>query len=189
MTSLSPVFRTLLEAYVDLKNVSADRSYVNHCFARHHKDWIRVLKHDQKPNPFLASIHGHDQRDELLAREESELQKLKEKGFLPLTVEERFEKAKMIDEYLSIYHFESDGIHNSWRALISRHLENAEDDFQLTLYKPHSLDRYDTYLDTTAALLLDATKTIHDQLGSRNQKEIETLDGQLKAISSKGIAP
>jgi hypothetical protein len=181
-TSLSPVFRTFLEAYVDFKNAAADRSYVNHSHARHHKDWIKVLSPKRPDNPFLAAILAHEQRDASLHRHEIELKKLREQGIRPLKADERFERAGMADEYFAIYHFESDSTHNSWQAMIGRHFEKTESGFQLALYKAHQLDDYETYLDGTAALLLDATATVHQQLNSGKQAEVEALQRELDAI-------
>jgi hypothetical protein len=115
-TALSPVFRTFLEAYVDFKNTAEDRAYVKFSHARHHKDWIKVLR--TKANPFLASILAHHQLDASLQGHEADLKELKAEGIHPLKVDERFAKAGMTDEYLSVYHFESDAIHNSWQAMI-----------------------------------------------------------------------
>src|SRR5262245_44857105 len=62
-TSLSPVFRTFLEAYVDCKNAFSDRDYVKQTYARHHRDWIKILS-SEGPNPFLAMILVHEDRKE-----------------------------------------------------------------------------------------------------------------------------
>jgi hypothetical protein len=184
MKSLSPVFRTFLEAYVDFKNAAADRSYVNHSHARHHKDWINVLNPKRSDNPFLAGILEHEQRDAVLLRQTAELRKLDEQGIRPLRADERFEKAGMANEYAAIYHFESDKAHNSWQAMIGRHFETSADGFQLALYKSHKLDDYGTYLDGTASLLLDATATVHQQLNSGKQSEVEALQKELADIQA-----
>lgn len=170
-TSVSPVFRTFLEAYVDFKNAAADRSYVKHSHARHHRDWIRVLNPKRSDNPFLADILSHEQRDASLKKHETELKKLEEQGIRPLRVDQRFERAGMADEYSAIYHFENDSTHNSWQAMICRHFEEAQGGFRLALYKPHELDDYETYLDGTAALLLDATAIVHQELNLESRQK------------------
>ena len=50
-TALSAVFRTFLEAYVEFKNISDDASYLKNCCARHHKNWIKVLRQSEEPSP------------------------------------------------------------------------------------------------------------------------------------------
>jgi hypothetical protein len=78
-----------------------------------------------------------------------------------------------------VYHFESDGSHNSLQALINRHVELGENDFELTLYKDHSLDDYAKYLDGVPALLLDASRMIHERLKSGREASVEALQAEL----------
>jgi hypothetical protein len=184
-TALSAVFRTFLEAYVDFKNVLEDPTYIKNCYARHHADWLRVLKHSRNPNPYLAGIGAHADRDAVLKRHDTELQRLKKEGFAPLKIVERFERAGMGDEYRSIYHFESDGSHNSLQALIGRHIELGENGFGLALYKKHALDDYAAILDSTAGLLMNATEKIHERLKSDRRKEVGALSAELAKLRSK----
>lgn len=179
-TSVSPVFRTLLEASVDFKNALQDSTYVKHAYAQHHKDWIKVLS--EQPNPFLAGILGHDSRDAALERHKEDIQKLKDQGIKPLKIVEKFDRAEMADEYRSIYHFECDAAHNSWQSLLGRHFKEADNDFELTLYKERSLGDYTTYLDSAAALLLDATGKIHERFNSGEQHRVEELRQELSAL-------
>src|SRR5262245_18498906 len=102
-----------------------DSTYIKHAYAQHGKDWIKVLS--ARPNPFLATILNHEQRDAALQRHTQSVEKLESEGIKPLNKADKFEKAGMSDEYRSIYHFESDEIHNSWRALLSRHFEKLGD--------------------------------------------------------------
>jgi hypothetical protein len=182
-TAMSPVFRTFVEAYVDLKNVAEDRIFVEHSFARHHKDWIKILGANGESNRFLGEVNAHEKRQEALKRHERELEKLRDQGVHPLKVAERFARAGMSDEYFALYHFESDAIHNSSQALLGRHVEETRgDDFGLTLYKQRSLEDYDSYMDAAAVLLLDATRIVHEQINSGKQDDIQRLSQKLDAI-------
>jgi hypothetical protein len=163
-SSVSCVFRTFLEAYVDFKNVLEDADYVKHCMAKHHQHWLRILKNSDDPNPYLDQIKNHPEFDATIKRHESSLKKLKDEGFKPLQVLSRFQKAGMEEEYRSIYAFESDGSHNSVQAMISRHLEVGENDFGLAFYKENKLEDYLTYLDSAVGLLMDATLNLHERL-------------------------
>jgi hypothetical protein len=179
-TSVSPVCRTLLEAYVDFKNAIKSSTYIRHAYAQHDKDWIKVLS--ERPNPFLAAVLDDEERGAALERHKRDLAKLKGQGIKPLKVAEKFDRAEMADEYRSIYHFESDATHNSWQALLSRHFEKSDDGFQLTLYKQRSFDDYRTYLDSAAVLLLDATNEIHERFKSGHQQRIEELRQELAIL-------
>lgn len=185
-TAVSPVFRTLLEAYVDLRNALQDPAYVEHTLARHHKDWIKVLSHGEK-NPFLAGVIEHRDRDEALERHRQELEKLQRDGIRPLKPNERFKQAGMAEEYVSIYHFESDATHNSWQAMIARHFEKTEEDFELALYKRHTLDDYTTHLDSAASLLLDATERIHERFESAQKQEVGRLREEFDKVRTNMV--
>jgi hypothetical protein len=95
LSALPPVFRTFLEAYVDLKNIIQYPSYIKNCYARHHENWIKVFKNSRDPNPYLAGICGHEASGVALKRHETELQRLKDEGFPPLKIVTRFEMADM----------------------------------------------------------------------------------------------
>ena len=181
-TALSPVFRTFLEAYVEFKNMIEDPAYINHCYARHHHDWIRVLKESKDPNPYLAQIGNHASYDAVVQRHESGLQELKDGGFGPLKILNRFEKAGMANEYRSIYHFESDGSHNSLQAMIERHIELGEDGYDLALYRKRTLKDYEAILDSTAGLLMDATRRIAERLKSERREVVEALSNELAGL-------
>ncbi len=132
-TSVSPAFRTFLEAYVDFKNMLDDANYLLNCYARHHEGWLKIHKESEKPNPYLAEIREHEDRDAAIERHETELKSLLERGYTPLNVFTRFERAGMANAYRSIYHFESHRAHNNLQALISRHFECDQNDFGLAL--------------------------------------------------------
>jgi hypothetical protein len=173
------VFRTFLEAYVDFKNMMENPAYIRNCYARHHDDWIKVLRNSNDPNPYLAGIRDHADYDAALQRHEKELQTLKDEGFQPLKIVNRFEKAGMMNEYRSVYHFESDGSHNSLQALIGRHIELGENGYGLALYRKRSVDDYEAILDSTAGLLMDATQKVHERLGRDHKKGIQALSEEL----------
>jgi hypothetical protein len=181
-TALSTVFRTFLEAYVDFRNILADPTYIKNCYARHHEGWIKVLRDDAEPNPYLKAIHGHADRDAALQRHKSELERLRKEGFPPLNIFARFERAGMLNEYRSIYAFESDGSHNSLQALISRHVELAENNFGLALYRERTLGDYLTHLDSAAGLLMGATQQIHERLNSKRGKEVQAFNEELTTL-------
>ena len=116
--ALPSTFRSFLEASVELKNLNADPSYIEHMYASHMDEWLRVLNESKKKNAYLAGIGGIPHLDELIAKDEANLKSLKEKGKHPLKVFVRFEKAGMIEEYRSLYNFLSCDSHSNIRALV-----------------------------------------------------------------------
>jgi Family of unknown function (DUF5677) len=185
-TSVSPTFRTFLEAYADFKNILDNANYIKNCYARHHERWLKIHKESEKPNPFLEKIRDHEDRDAAIDRHKTALNGLSERGYKPLNALTRFERAGMADAYRSIYHFESDRVHNNLQALISRHIDCDQNDFSLALYKNQSIEDYLVYLDTTARLLMDATQKVHERLKSASlcQREVVALSEELAGLET-----
>lgn len=56
------LFRSLMEAYVDFKNLAEGRGYGNHMEASYSKEWLRVLESaNGSGNPYVAAIGGDAQ--------------------------------------------------------------------------------------------------------------------------------
>ena len=185
-TGVPPIFRSFLEAYVELKNLHEKAEYGYHMDASHHDQWIKVLKEAKNNrNPYLKSISEIDNLDEQIQRYEQELTELKTKGYNPLNVFQRFERAVMEDEYRSLYNFLSNDAHSNIRALVDRHLEIHENDFRVVYYKDEPLEEFLTYLDSAAGLLTDASMRIHRFFETGFLGEIERLSQELNEIRSR----
>lgn len=185
-TGVPPIFRSILEAFVDLKNLHESAEYVHHMDASYYDQWIKVLKEAKgKPNPYLKSISEIKNLDEQLKKDEHELTELKKKKYIPLNVFERFRRAGMEDEYRSLYNFLSNDAHSNIRALISRHVEIHESDFNVVYYKDEPLEGFLTYLDSTAGLLMEASMSIHQFFETDSVVEIERLSKELNVIRSR----
>ena len=103
-SALSPVFRALLEAYVDFKNLFDDPNYLKHAYANHHANWSKLLR-NKEPNRYLEDIRGHEDFEASLRRHEEGLAELKKQGFGPLKVKERFDgpaTARSVRVHLSL---------------------------------------------------------------------------------------
>lgn len=184
-TGVPPVCRAFLEAYVDLKNLYENADYVYHMDARNYEQSIKMLKEAKKnPNPYLKSISEMENRDEVIQKLEQNLADLKKKGFNPLNVFQRFERANMEDAYHSLYNILSSYAHNNISALVDRHLEINKDDFTVVYYKDEPLEGFLTYLDSMAGLLIDASMKIHDFFKTGSIAEIEKLNQELNGIRS-----
>lgn len=180
-----PVFRSLLEAYVELNNLHENSKYGHHMQASYDEQWLKVLREAKnKPNPYLADISKIANLDAEIKRYEQELTNLMNKGYRSLNVFERFERAGMEDEYRSLYNFLSSDAHSNIRALVGRHLEIDVDDFTVVYYKDEPLEGFLTYLDTTAATVMDASRKIHDFFQTGKINEVNELGVELDEIRS-----
>lgn len=93
------ILRTMLETFADLKNLSADENYINFMQASYLEEWLRLFKEAKDgDNPYLRKISQIGNLNQIY----TELKKLKENHYTPLSHYKRFEKAEMVDEYRSI---------------------------------------------------------------------------------------
>lgn len=176
------VFRSFLEAYVDLINLMEDANYIQHLLAAHHKKWIKILGASRGPNPYLESIGEHRDVNVIVADHTARLEETTKAGYAPLKVWERFQKANMENEYRSIYSFGSGDAHNDFGALMKYHIAQAGDDFQLVFYREVDDNDFAAELDSIAGLLLNATLRIHNRLKSGCDEELQKLDQELGVV-------
>jgi len=94
----------------------------------------------------------------------------------------RFERLGMLDVWESVYEFESDSAHSSLQSLVSRHFELKDGRLELALYKERSLEDCVGRLDSTSAILLDATQKIHDRYNSGPKKEVIVLGEEFEKV-------
>jgi len=68
----------------------------------------------------------------------------------------------MENEYRSLYNFLSCDAHSNIRALISRHIDINNEDFEVIFYKDEPLEHHLSYLDTTAGIMVDSSGMMHE---------------------------
>ncbi|QPK62235.1 hypothetical protein IVG45_15440 [Methylomonas sp. LL1] len=158
------VFRGLLEAYVDFRNLAEDRLYGYNMEASYAKEWLKIIEEaSQKKNAFLASIAEDPTLDTQVQEQKNKLAELRGKGYKALNQFEKFDKAGMVDEYRSVYNFVCSHSHNDIRSLIVRFfiINEAENDFEMALFKEQEPGEYDHYLITGKHFLRNGSHTIH----------------------------
>jgi hypothetical protein len=183
------LFRSFLEAAVELTNLLQDPGYVDNMNASHKDQWLKVLWEAQRgKNPYLASIAQVPELDAQIEKETAELKVLRDKGRGPLKVFERFKKANMEKEYKSLYNFLSCDAHSNIRALISRHLTFTENDFEVAYYKDEPIESFISILDSTAGLLIHASAEMHKRYQSGKDSDVREMMGELQCLRAKYVA-
>ncbi|MFH1077414.1 MAG: DUF5677 domain-containing protein [Pseudomonadota bacterium] len=171
-----PLFRTFLEAYVEFHNLAQDPKYGYFIEANDLKEWLKVLKEARDTqNPYLAEISALPNLDSIIAKDEREFEELKNKGYEPLSIYSKFERAGMVEEYRSLYNFLCTETHSNKRALIDRHAEFGNDDYELVVYKNQSDESFLSVLDYAAGFLVSATIRLHEVLESSEVAEAKLL--------------
>lgn len=166
ITGLEVIFRSLLEAFADLNNISTDESYHLHMEAADKQEWIRVMeKARDSKNLYLASLAAQAEFDHDLKEKKRCLQELKAAGREPLQLWRRFEMAGLKDEYDSIYNQLCTEGHNNIRALTSRHFDIDHEQGTLRVkYRKNSNDgSHDHFITMTSGILLRSGVLIHEQ--------------------------
>lgn len=177
------VFRSFLETYIDFHNLVRDPKYGYYMDASDEKEWLRVLKasRDTK-NPYLSGFTAMPNLAEIMAKTEDELFDLKARGFDPLSIRTKFQRADMLAEYESFYNFLCAEAHSSKRAFISRHAEIGTGGYELVVYKNGPDNEYVEYLDSAADLLVSATTSIHEKFETDAVEEVVAFRKALDAI-------
>ncbi|MEQ1672967.1 MAG: DUF5677 domain-containing protein, partial [Hyphomicrobium sp.] len=150
-----PIFRTLLDHYVDLKNLCTDDLYHKHFYARHHVEWINRLEAARNGNPALSLIASSEDFDQSLADHRASLAALEAKGHNKLTEKERFRRAEMQSEFESIYSFTSTASHGGLGDLLNRNFKSSGESYELHLFKEVPEDFFSNYLYLSCELLLN----------------------------------
>jgi len=177
------VFRTFLETYVEFHNLVRDPKYGYYIESNDAKEWLRVLKaaRDTK-NPYLSELTALPNLSEIIAKTEDELLNLKKRGFKPLIIRARFQRADMLEEYESFYNFLCTEAHSNKRSLIDRHAEIDGDNYELIVYKNAPDVEYLQYLDSAAGLLVSATVSIHKKMATDAVEEADSFHRALDAV-------
>ena len=179
------LFRSFLEAAVELTNLLEDPGYVDNMDASHKEQWLKVLQEAKDGrNPYLESITNVPELTAQIEKEAAELEALRSRGRGPLSVFDRFRKAKMEEEYRSLYNFLSCDAHSNIRALISRHITVNDNDFQVVYYKDEPLESFISILDSSAGLLLQLSEKMHANYESGKGNDVKSMFDELAAQRS-----
>ncbi len=182
------LFRSMLEANVEFRNLIKDPTYIHFMNASHSAQWLQVLEEAQKAtNPYLASIAKLPDLDAHIAAERKKLSLLQQQGYRPLKIKERFDRAGMAEEYRSMYNFLSSDAHSNIRGLISRHAEISERNFEVVYYRDEPISTFLATIDSASGLLVDASIALHRAYHSPVIAEIEKLQQELVTARAKYV--
>ena len=82
----SSIFRSLLEAYVEIVNLDLDPNYHKFVYARFHKDKLLLMESAKSGNSYLHLLPSHSTFSETLSMHYEKLQQLKNSDFNALSV-------------------------------------------------------------------------------------------------------
>jgi len=190
MASGVPILlRAILEAFVDLVNLTRTAQYGYYLEVSYIKEWLKILDEAKLgKNEYLASITALLTLDETIAKWRKEKAKLEAKGFHALKIEQKFKQADMEKEYRSIYNILCSDSHNNLRSLIDRHIQREETDFEIVFYKAYTSEDSAHFVGTNAELLLRATQVVHDFFDSSAKGEIPEYRTEMDRLRGEEVA-
>jgi len=176
------VYRTLLEIYVELRNLSHCKTYGYCMDTAYFKYRLTFFKNVKKGNPyFVGMADGLDLEVEIPKCKEK-IKELEDRGYRQLSVWNRFDHAGMADEYNSVYHILSGDAHANKSVLINRHFEHKDGDFNVVFFKDTSIDSMSHYIFLTVETLIESAVILHTELDSGKAEEIRQLHKGYNAI-------
>ncbi|MDO9215575.1 MAG: DUF5677 domain-containing protein [Methylococcales bacterium] len=159
------IFRGLLEAYVDFKNLAENETYIYYMEANNVKQELTLLKEaSNNNNVYLALIASEPSLlTATIQQYEATLTELSKKGYKPLKIFEKFEKAGMIDEFKSIYNDLCSHSHNNINSFTGKFvdIDEAQNDFEITHFKEQADGEIERHLITGCSYLRNASHKIH----------------------------
>jgi len=183
ITGVPVLLRTVLEAYVDLYNLSENPAYGYALELGYIKEWMKILNEAKKgKNEYLVSISEAPTLDASISAWQKKKQELEAKGNRSLNVEQKFQRAKMEKEYRSIYNSLCSDSHNNLRALIDRHVHLNDEDFEVVFYKAYTPEDSEHYVGMAVEILVRASERVHTFFGSPVQKEVEAYRTKLDEL-------
>lgn len=159
--SIKPVFRSLLEAIVDIENLIKDKRYLYNLQAHHDSRWITILNAAESGVPTLKSIAQDPNFNLSITEHKKSLKDHIENGYKPLTIIDKFKQCGMIDVYNSMYRFLCFDTHTSLQSLIARHFElNKNTSLKISLLNDDYGNDIEIYIYETSDLLININQGI-----------------------------
>ena len=180
------LFRSYLEAFVDLQNLLTDPSYVDVCNYSYSQQWMTVFREADEDNPFLAGLTDNENYREIVSQHKKQIADLESKGITHMTVLDRFKKAEMKDVYRSVYNFACAESHNNIRSLASRHLEADKDGkLEVVAYRGFSEEEHEALLDSVCGTLVNISIQVHEKFQSGRTHPFNAFKEELTEYRAK----
>ena len=183
ITGVPVLLRSILEAYVDLYNLSENPTYGYALELSYIKEWLKILQEAKGgKNEYLADIAAAPSLDASIADWQRKKQHFEAKGHRSLKIEQKFQRANMEKEYRSIYNSLCSDAHNNLRSLIDRHVELGHGDFEVVFYKAYTPDDSAVHVGMNAELLVRASQRVHQFFDSAVKKEVAAYRVELDQL-------
>lgn len=138
--SIPVISRNILEAFVDLKNITMKTDYQNYMLLSYHEQRKKLFKN------IIHDIINKSKKSKLDFKElksqycdaiiESEF--LESKGFKSISIYNKFKMANLEEIYRSLYSILCQETHNNLSVLENRHIEKSKSSFKIVIFKKYT---------------------------------------------------
>jgi hypothetical protein len=178
-TGIGPTTRCAIDAYADLCNVCECPRYFKHLDAASAFHWKKLLERASAGR--IAALKALTDSPLLAVGRKkfaAELKTLKAQGIEPLDIDERFKRAKLTDEYQSLYAILSAEVHNNIAELQSRYIDG--DDASAWLVQPGQFSKHDHNYGRPCTL------TMGEMIVKATEKVLRLFGHGIAVISNAG---
>jgi len=180
------VFRTYLEACIDILNLSRVPDYwkrLDASFYLEKKRFLESVHRSGMDNVLLRPFVDAGGVTEALAEWTAKLEELKKEKHNPLKIKEKFELAGALSHYEAIYSDLSLQSHNNRWALSDRHVEETPDgEYQIALHKTVPFAELAKYYAWTAGILEECLTVATNSAGTFEMKYVVAMRESLGIV-------
>jgi hypothetical protein len=166
---VSIILRSMLEGWVDLRNLAADKAYGYQLETNALEEKLRFMRHVQKDrSEATKSVREDADFPSKLAKYEEMLKKNTEKAGPRdgRTIAARFKRAGLQVIYQTIYAGLCSSAHNDSMALTARHLVFRDGTDPVSFHRKWAPDELKSELSFVIDILTDSTEVIHSAMKS-----------------------
>ncbi|RME58190.1 hypothetical protein D6779_07015 [Candidatus Parcubacteria bacterium] len=188
MAALPGIVRSLLEAYADLINLKNDERYLAQMELAFHLTRKKIAQFSaggSTGNPYLVSVSDEVDLEKCIKEIEGQISNCKEEGAMAhFTIEQKFRKAGLIDEYQSIYVLLCDHAHNNIRQLERRHIEIFGNRLTIHLLSETKPEELYGLVDVVGACLVGALHHVCEMRGAEVPRSADEALAELRKLYS-----
>ena len=188
LVGIYALFRSFLEAYVDLKILLDDPDYYYALRLeglRHTKNFYESA---QRGNKFLTSIAASSCCSGELDEVKKNIKNLEDNSKQEISAKGKFEKAGMRAEYYAVYKDLSGHTHNRIEKILSYHGKiKSEYNIDIVLYGKDQRD-FDHIISDTLKLIAEISCDVHKKYGSFRTNDIEEMRDKVNSEIEKCIS-
>lgn len=180
--AIAIIFRSIIEAGIDFENLLNDEKYIQDLDYRYFQEWDKIFESTQRGNPILASLNTFEAAAELKELISKGYTQLKENGYKNLLIKDRFDKAKELSSYYSVYNIACCESHNNLRSLFGWYAKLNNDNSYSVDYYSGDKESLKAYFDSITAILINTTIKVMSYFKIDVEGEFTSFAAELESL-------